>query len=313
MVSQETGILGICAAITAGIQFIGFLVAYAMQTEKFYDILGGINFLALGIYSAIDGEFEGDGGAWKDNGRKIAATILFSVSRSWLLLFLAWRAHERGGDSRFDEVKNKFGMFLVYWTVQGIWVFCISLPVIFINSSDKPFGDGLTVLDYICIAAFSFAIVIEVAADVSKSIWVKAGRKGGFCNVSVWKYSRHPNYFGEMLQWWAAFGLAFGSGSGWDDVQWWVSILSPVVTMKILLNTAGTGVPQANGKNLKRYYDKCPEEYAKYRKETSILIPMVGYKHVPMFLKRTIFLDFECYEYRPEEKGEAAAAKVKTT
>jgi hypothetical protein len=93
MVSQETGILGICAAITAGIQFIGFLVAYAMQTEKFYDILGGINFLALGIYSAIDGEFEGDGGAWKDNGRKIAATILFSVSRSWLLLFLAWRAH----------------------------------------------------------------------------------------------------------------------------------------------------------------------------------------------------------------------------
>ncbi len=94
-----------------------------------------------------------------------------------------------------------------------------------------------------------------------------------------------------MLQWWAAWGLAFGSGSGWDDVQWWVSILSPIFTMNILLNTAGTGVPQANGKNLKRYYDKCPEEYAKYREETSILIPMIGYKYVPIFLKRTIFLD----------------------
>ncbi len=57
----------------------------------------------------------------------------------------------------------------------------ISLPVIFINSSDKPFGDGLTVLDYICIAAFALAIVIEITADVTKSLWVKTGRKGGFC------------------------------------------------------------------------------------------------------------------------------------
>jgi steroid 5-alpha reductase family enzyme len=184
MVSQEIGILGISAGITAGIQFLGFLVAYALQTEKFYDVLGGINFLILGIYSAIDGQF-GDGmvgGAWSDHARKIAATVLFSVSRSWLLLFLAWRAHERGGDARFDEVKDKFGMFLVYWTAQGFWVFCISLPIIFINSSDKSFEDGLTILDYVCIAAFAFAIIVEITADVSKAIWVKAGRKGGFCN-----------------------------------------------------------------------------------------------------------------------------------
>lgn len=300
--SQETTILGISAAITAGIQFVGFLVAYWMQTEKFYDILGGINFLVLGIYSAYDGSFEGEN--WSDNGRKVSATVIFSVSRSWLLIFLAWRAHERGGDSRFDEVKDKFFMFLVYWSVQAIWVFCISLPIIFINSSDKPFGDGLTVLDYICIAAFSFAVVIEITADISKAIWVKAGRQGGFCNVSVWKFSRHPNYFGEILQWWAAWGMAFGSGSGWEDVQWWVSILSPVMTMQILLNTGGTGVPNANGKSLKRYYDKCPEEYAKYRKETSILIPMIGYKYVPMFLKRTIFFDFARYEYQATKEGE---------
>ena len=89
--SQETTILGISAAITAGIQFVGFLVAYWMQTEKFYDILGGINFLVLGIYSAYDGSFEGEN--WSDNGRKVSATVIFSVSRSWLLIFLAWRAH----------------------------------------------------------------------------------------------------------------------------------------------------------------------------------------------------------------------------
>ena len=75
--------------------------------------------------------------------------------------------------------------------------------------------------------------------------------------------------------------------------------------MQILLRTEATGVANANGKNLKRYYDKCPVEYAAYRESTSILVPMVGYKYVPMVLKRTLFLDLERYEYRPsnEEKG----------
>jgi steroid 5-alpha reductase family enzyme len=110
--SPELGILAISAAITAGIQFLGFLVAFQLQTEKFYDILGGFNFLVLGIYSAIDGEYTE--GAWYDNSRKVCATIIFSCSRAWLLLFLAWRAHERGGDARFDGVKDKFAMFFLY-------------------------------------------------------------------------------------------------------------------------------------------------------------------------------------------------------
>jgi steroid 5-alpha reductase family enzyme len=80
-------------------------------------------------------------------------------------------------------------MFLLYWFVQGIWVFSISLPVIFINTSDKGF-DGLSVLDYICIVGFAFAVVFEISADIQKAVWVKAGRVGGFCKVGVWKVSR---------------------------------------------------------------------------------------------------------------------------
>ena len=123
--------------------------------------------------------------------------------------------------------------------------------------------------------------------------------------TGVWAYSRHPNYFGEIFQWWCAWGFSYGSGTGVSDIQWWFGILSPLFTMQILLRTDATGVANANGKNLKRYYDKCPTEYAAYRESTSILIPMVGYKYVPMFLKRTLFMDFERYEYRPsnEEKG----------
>mmetsp|Transcript_5243 Transcript_5243/g.10635 ORF Transcript_5243/g.10635 Transcript_5243/m.10635 type:complete len:315 (-) Transcript_5243:270-1214(-) len=299
--SQELTILGISAAVTAAIQLCGFGLAFALQTEKFYDILGGINFLALGIYSAIDGGHKDE--AWTDNPRKVACTVVFCVSRTWLLVFLAWRAHERGGDSRFDGVKEKFFMFLFYWVFQGIWVFCISMPMILVNSSDKRY-EGFSILDWVSIVAFGMAVIIEIFADVQKAIWVKKGREGGFCQIGIWKYSRHPNYFGEILQWWSAFGFAFGSGTGWNDAQWWASILSPLFTMQILLNTGGTGVMQANStQSLKRYYEGYPE-YSLYRESTSILIPFIGYKYVPKCLKRTLFFDFGCYEYQIEEQDE---------
>lgn len=308
MVSQELMVLGISAAITLGIQLSGFAVAYWLQTEKFYDILGGVNFITIGIYAAIDGQDPDVSFFAPSNIRKSTFTFLFVISRLWLLLFLAWRAHERSGDARFDEVKDKFGMFLVFWMAQAVWVFCISLPAIFVNGSDNiDVGEGnggMSIFEWVMIVCFGLSVLIEITADIQKAKWVKNGRIGKFCTVGVWKYSRHPNYFGEIFQWWFAFLFAFGSATGFKDVQWWISILSPLFTMRILLLTPATGVYNANGKNLKRYYDAVPLEYAAYRKKTSILIPLPFglYEYVPMFLKRTIFLDFEIYEYAPTDE-----------
>ena len=73
--------------------------------------------------------------------------------------------------------------------------------------------------------------------------------------------------------------------------------------LQILCNTKATGLVQANGKGLKRYYESPnAEAYKAYRASTSILLPMVGYKHVPMWLKRTLFFDLAMYEYRPRRK-----------
>jgi len=303
-----TNVFGACAAITVLVQGLGFLAAYALQTEKFYDILGGLNFLFLGAFSAYAGQAASESDAngfetvpWSEDHRKVAATCVFSVSRTWLLIFLAWRAHERGGDARFDEVKDKFGMFLLYWTVQAVWVFCISMPVIFINGAITRVTE-FSAFDWATIVGFAVGVVFEILADIQKAVWVKKGRPGCFCQSGVWKFSRHPNYFGEILQWWAVWMFAYGSGTGVGDFAWWSCILSPLFTMNILLNTGGTGIANANGKNLKRYYDQCPEQYARYRASTSILIPMIGYKYVPLWLKRTIFMDFERYEYRQNDE-----------
>jgi steroid 5-alpha reductase family enzyme len=105
-----------------------------------------------------------------------------------------------------------------------------------------------------------------------------------------------------MLEWWCSWLFAYGSPG--NRVLWGFCIASPLFTMQILMNTAGTGLAHAEGEKLKRYYESCPDTYSEYRANTSILIPMIGYKFIPVWLKRTIFLDLERYEYKPSDNEE---------
>jgi steroid 5-alpha reductase family enzyme len=188
-------VYGSAVATTFAMQTIGFIAAYLLKTETFYDIVGGANYLLLALLSAILGA-TGDGALpWVDDPRKILTTVLFACSRGWLLLFLAWRAHERKGDSRFDEVLGKNGNapqplnFFVYWMVQGLWVMLVSMPMLFVNSSNLRKPD-LSVYDILCAILYGSGVLIEIVADFQKAMWVKRGRQGHFCDVGVWKYSR---------------------------------------------------------------------------------------------------------------------------
>ena len=62
--------------------------------------------------------------------------------------------------------------------------------------------------DLALLGGFVFGVLIEIVADVQKARWVRSGRPGGFCAIGVWSFSRHPNYFGEMLQWLCCWLLA---------------------------------------------------------------------------------------------------------
>ena len=86
-------------------------------------------------------------------------------------------------------------------------------------------------------------------------------------------------------------------------IFWFLGILSPLFTMHVLLNLPATGVWNAEGKGLKRYYEsENGEAYKEYRASTSPLIPMVGYKSLPLWIKRSLFFEWERFEYKPQEK-----------
>jgi steroid 5-alpha reductase family enzyme len=293
------------AILTFGFQLSGFFVAYLLQTEVFYDIFGGLNFLLVGLL----GHLTRNGPA---STRNIGMTCLFVASRGWLLLFLAWRAHQRKGDSRFDGVKDKFGLFLVFWMAQAFWVYLISCPLLTVQALDfdpNVAQGGLTLYDKVMLLGFCLGVTSEIVSDVQKSQWVSEGRNGGFCSVGLWKFSRHPNYFGEIFQWWCAWLLSLGSlkalqNPSWTAVLCWLTgIASPLFTMHILLNLPATGVWNAEGKGLKRYYEsENGDAYKEYRASTSPLIPMIGYKDLPLSIKRQFLFEWERFEYRPDKK-----------
>lgn len=294
---------------TFGMQFAAFVVAAILQTEVFYDVLGGINFLWLAYLGY-------QGGAASCSLLQYT-TGLSAVSRGWLLVFLAWRAHHRKGDSRFDNVKNHPPIFFVYWMVQACWVYLISMPLLVIqcdNSdhqaiSETEHSKSLTTSETILLVGFGFAVVVEIASDIQKTLWVQRGREGGFCTDGLWSLSRHPNYAGEILQWWLAAILAIvgwsSSTEAFSSLPFaillpWISLVSPLFTMQILLTMSGTGVWNAEGKNLKRYYenDKVRNRYIQYRAKTPPLFPVPFYESIPVSIKRTLCFEWERYEYK---------------
>jgi steroid 5-alpha reductase family enzyme len=212
-------------------------------------------------------------------------------------VFLAWRAHNRKGDARFDDVKHQPAMFFVYWMVQAIWVYTISLPLM-VEQSARNQSSVTGLLDWSLLFGFAVSIALEVVSDIQKTMWIERGRPGGFCAEGLWKYSRHPNYAGEIFQW--IFCSAFAALSGFP--YWIVGLLSPLFTLQILLNTSGTGIWNAEGKNLRRHYEsENASQYEEYRRTTSPLIPLVGYEFVPLWIKRNVLFEYSKYEYDPDK------------
>ena len=117
--------------------------------------------------------------------------------------FLLFRILKTGKDDRFDDKRDKFFPFLGFWVFQMLWVWTVSLPVTILNSPnvtqfEQPhFGTGR---DIAGVVLFTIAFLIESVSDVQKYIFRnKQENKGRVCYVGLFVWSRHPNYFGEII------------------------------------------------------------------------------------------------------------------
>lgn len=180
-----------------------------------------------------------------------------------------------------------------------VWAWGVSLPVIFVNADPGRTNPAFTVTDAVGCAMWAIGFGVEVVADLQKDAFrADPANKGKWCATGVWAWSRHPNFFGEILLWWGIFVLA-SSQFAVSDVDWGLATLvSPLLTMAILL--CFSGMPTAEGANQLRFM-KTPEQRARfeeYRARTSPLIPLPPclYRSLPVIIKRWLLFEWSIYE-----------------
>jgi steroid 5-alpha reductase family enzyme len=248
-------LFALCVGLAFLIQWLAFIPAFMMKTEKFYDLTGSITYLSV-LVAALILSPAVDARGWLLTG-------LISVWSLRLGTFLFTRIKAAGEDRRFREIKKSFARFLLAWTLQGLWVaFSLSAALAAITSQAKVEFD---VFALVGLLVWLLGFGIEVAADRQKSKFkADPANRDRFINVGLWAWSRHPNYFGEIVLWVGITIIALPVLSGWQ----WLTLISPVFVFVLL--TRISGVPMLEARADEKWGGQ--PDYEEYKAKTPILI-----------------------------------------
>ncbi len=238
------------------IQWVVFIPAYKLQSEKFFDLTGSLSYITVITMTLIlSGAFD---------ARSVLVFVLVLVWAARLGTFLFRRVKKAGKDDRFDEIKPSFLRFLNVWTIQGLWItLTLAAALIAITSS---YRKGIDVFAILGLLIWIVGFAVEVVADLQKSRFnADPANKGRFINTGLWSRSRHPNYFGEIVLWIGIAVIALPVLRGWQ----WVALISPLFVT--LLLTKVSGIPLLEKKADKKWGGQ--EDYEAYKKKTPVLIP----------------------------------------
>lgn len=233
-----------------------FLIAYKQGTDKLTDISYALTFVALAIFGMLN-----------SSDFSTSKWIVFFMVLLWALRigsYLFMRIRKTGKDKRFDEMRGSFKKFLSFWTLQAVTVWVVMLgALIFILEGTGPiFGFAFVgFVIWIC------GLIIETIADIQKFKFMNIKtNKNKWIDYGLWKYSRHPNYFGEILVW---FGIYVFVVSGLEGTNQYIAMVSPLFITFLLLFVSGVPLLE---KSADERWGK-DKKYQKYKKSNSIIIP----------------------------------------
>jgi len=234
---------------------IAFLVGILKKNNAVIDIFYGMgfvvvvwtSFILMGIFSI----------------RQIIITTLITIWGIRLSTYVTIRNWGRPEDYRYQAMRKRFGNKIIsksytkIYLFQGLIIFLVVFPALFVNASTNP---TITWLDFIGIFIWLLGFYFESIGDYQLYTFLKnPNNKGKVLDQGLWKYTQHPNYFGEVTMWWGIFIITFSIPYGFT------TIFGPALITFMIIKVSGIRLLN------KRY--EGDSLYAEYKRRTSAFFP----------------------------------------
>lgn len=251
-------IYAIGALVILGFMTVLWLISLALRDSSIVDPFWGAGFVTANwVYFALTpGGFP---------ARKWLISVLVTIWGLRLSLYLLWRNWGKGEDFRYQKFRQDAGekwwwqsLFKVF-LLQGLLMWLISAPLLAAQFSPTP--DRLALLDFVAVLVWAVGFFFEAAGDWQLARFrANPANKGQVLRTGVWRYTRHPNYFGDAAQWWAFYLVAAASlGGAW-------TLFSPILMTLLLLRVSGVTL-------LEKTLTTTKPGYKEYVESTSAFIP----------------------------------------
>lgn len=244
----------ILALVVFSYMLFWFVVSIRIKRNDVADVAWGLGFVVVAWFSYFLSD---------QSPKALLVNMMVTIWGLRLSWHIFLRNKGKSEDFRYHQWRMEWKhfylrSFLQVFMLQGLFLFITVLPVIYINAQSAfrfHFLDGAGIL--IWLTGFYF----ESAGDYQlKQFKSKPENKGKIISTGLWRYTRHPNYFGEVVQWWGIFLMAVTLPGGW------MTIAGPL-TITYLVRYV-SGVPM-----LERKYAGNPE-FEAYKKRTSVFFPL---------------------------------------
>ncbi|MDB5888816.1 MAG: hypothetical protein JWM03_1688 [Rhodocyclales bacterium] len=221
-------------AVIVAIGFITWLISLACKDVSIVDRVWPIFMLAAGLTYACS--------LGASSSRAVVTLTLAAIWDLRLSGYITWRNWGGEEDRRYQEIRARnqpnfaFKSLHLIFALQAMLAWIIAAPLLIAVAGKNTLGW----LDAIGMFVAAFGIAFEGIADTQMARFKsRPENKGVVMDRGLWRYTRHPNYFGESCTWWGFFLVALGAGGGWIGI---LTIISPVLLTLLLLKVSGVSL-----------------------------------------------------------------------
>lgn len=231
-----------------------FFISVKLKRNDIADSAWGLGFIVLALFNLIASE--------NLQRTKLIITTLVILWGLRLISYITLRNWGKSEDFRYKEWREKWGRnailrsYLQVFLLQGLFMFLVSLPVNLYNR----FDGGVALFSFVGLIVWVIGFYFETVGDIQMFIFKKnKDNKGQVMDQGLWQYTRHPNYFGEVTQWWGIWILTIGS------TYWYLGLIGPLTISFLILKVSG--IPMLE----KKYEGN--KDFEAYKRKTSAFFP----------------------------------------